>query len=94
MSKSWLSRVTARYLAYTANQAGASRLTVLDLRSKQELAVPSLPPGLISDLHFDTQSRQLAFAYASPANRVMPTCSICRPTKSNPGLAVKRGPWT
>jgi dipeptidyl aminopeptidase/acylaminoacyl peptidase len=57
----------ARYLAYTANQAGASRLTVLDLRSKQELAIPSLPPGLISNLHFDTQSRQLAFAYASPA---------------------------
>ncbi len=55
----------ARFLAYTANQAGASRLNVLDLRSKQELAVTELPPGLISNLSFDTQSRQLAFGHAS-----------------------------
>lgn len=56
----------ARWLAYTANQAGASRLTVLDLRAHQELAVPVLAPGLISHLRFDPAGRQLAFAYASP----------------------------
>ena len=55
----------ARYLAYAANQAGISRLTVLDLSAKQELATPGLLPGLISNLSFDTQSKQLAFGYAS-----------------------------
>ena len=56
----------ARWLAYGANQGGASRLTVLDLRAHQEMAVPPLPPGLISNLSFDPQSQRLAFAYASP----------------------------
>ena len=76
----------ARWLAYTANQGGASRLNVLDLRSRQELAVPALPPGLISNLSFDAQSQHLAFAYASP---VQPRDAYVLDL-----TAVKLEPWT
>jgi len=56
----------ARYLAYVTNEAGTGKLNVLDLKSRQELAVPNPGKGLISSLRFDTQSRQLAFGFASP----------------------------
>jgi dipeptidyl aminopeptidase/acylaminoacyl peptidase len=54
-----------RYLAYLANQNGASRLNVIDLLAKQELAVPNLGTGILHDLHFDFGSRRLAFDFAS-----------------------------
>jgi dipeptidyl aminopeptidase/acylaminoacyl peptidase len=54
-----------RYLAYLANQNGASRLNVIDLLAKQELTVPSIGMGVVQDLHFDFASRRLAFDFAS-----------------------------
>ena len=55
----------ARYLAYVTDEAGAGKLNVLDLKSRQELALPELTRGLISDLHFDAPSKHLAFSFAS-----------------------------
>jgi dipeptidyl aminopeptidase/acylaminoacyl peptidase len=54
----------ARYLAYVTNEGGAGKLNVLDLKSRQELALPQLGKGLVSSLRFDPQSRQLAFGFA------------------------------
>ncbi|MDI3299027.1 MAG: S9 family peptidase [Bacillota bacterium] len=39
-----------RYLAYTVNEAGVSRLHVLDRRSGEELELPPLPAGVIHSL--------------------------------------------
>jgi len=76
----------ARWLAYTVNQGGASRLNVLDLRAHQEMTPPALAPGLISNLRFDITGRQLAFAYASP---VQPRDAYVFDTGSG-----KIEPWT
>ena len=57
----------ARYLAYVTNEAGAGRLSVTDLKSKQELALTLPGRGLISNLRFDMQSSRLAFGFASPS---------------------------
>ncbi len=37
-----------RWLAFTANEAGLSKLHVLSPVTRQELTLPSLPAGLIS----------------------------------------------
>ncbi|MFO1468523.1 MAG: S9 family peptidase [Steroidobacteraceae bacterium] len=76
----------ARWLAWSANQGGASRLNLLDLRAHQEMAVPALAPGLISNLEFDAKGTQLAFSYSSP---VQPRDAWVLDTTS---LAL--APWT
>jgi dipeptidyl aminopeptidase/acylaminoacyl peptidase len=54
------------YLAYVANEAGTSKLSVLDLQKHQDVITPKLSPGLIESLSFDPQSKHLAFSFASP----------------------------
>jgi dipeptidyl aminopeptidase/acylaminoacyl peptidase len=54
-----------RYLAYTVNEDGRSRLTVLDNLRKLELSPPGLPEGVISTLRFDGGHR-LALSAESP----------------------------
>ncbi len=55
-----------RYLAYVSNEAGMSKLNLLDLRAHQDLTPPRLPqPGIISSLSFDATSTRLAFGFAA-----------------------------
>ncbi|MBX3693853.1 MAG: S9 family peptidase [Steroidobacteraceae bacterium] len=49
-----------RWLAYVANVAGVSRLTVLDQLARNELAPQGLPAGRIGDLAFDRAGTRLA----------------------------------
>ena len=54
------------YLAYVSNQAGAGKLNLLDLRTHQDLTPPRLQAaGIIGSLHFDADSKRLAFAFAA-----------------------------
>ena len=55
------------YLAYVSNEGGASKLSLLDLRSRQDLTPPRLPSaGVIDHLRFDAEGKRLAFAFAAP----------------------------
>ncbi len=53
------------YLAYVSNEAGASKLNLLDLRTHQDLTPPRLQPGIISSLSFDAEGKRLAFGFAA-----------------------------
>jgi dipeptidyl aminopeptidase/acylaminoacyl peptidase len=54
------------YLAYVSNEAGLSKLNVLDLRTHQDLTPPKLrSPGIIHSLSFDAEGRRLAFSFAA-----------------------------
>jgi dipeptidyl aminopeptidase/acylaminoacyl peptidase len=54
------------YLAYVSNEAGVSKLNMLDLRSHQDLTPPRLhSPGIINSLSFDADSKRLAFGFAA-----------------------------
>jgi len=54
------------YLAYLGNEAGISKLNVLDLRAHQDLALPKLPAaGVIDSLSFDATGNRLAFSFAA-----------------------------
>lgn len=50
-----------RYLAFTANIDGVSRLNLLDLVRGTDLVAPALPVGTINNLRFDPSGRRLAF---------------------------------
>ncbi|HEY6169756.1 MAG TPA: S9 family peptidase [Verrucomicrobiae bacterium] len=52
-------------IAFVSNEAGASRLHLLDLRSGRELPVPWLPLGVISGLAWHENGRELAFNLSS-----------------------------
>jgi dipeptidyl aminopeptidase/acylaminoacyl peptidase len=55
------------YLAFVSNEAGASKLNLLDLRTHQDLAPPRLQQsGIISSLSFDGEGKRLAFGFAAP----------------------------
>jgi len=55
------------YLAFVSNEAGASKLNLLDLRTHQDLAPPRLQQsGIISSLNFDAEGKRLAFGFAAP----------------------------
>ncbi len=54
------------YLAYVSNEAGLSKLNLLDLRTHQDLTPPRLPQsGVISSLSFDADGKRLAFGFAA-----------------------------
>jgi dipeptidyl aminopeptidase/acylaminoacyl peptidase len=54
------------YLAYVANEGGAGKLNLADLRSHQDLNPPKLPlAGVIDSLSFDADSKLLAFGLAA-----------------------------
>ncbi|MBK0394742.1 S9 family peptidase [Ramlibacter algicola] len=50
-------------LAYVTNEAGVSRLHLLDTRTRRELAVPQLPTGLVAGIQFHPDGRDLALTY-------------------------------
>ncbi|MGD9598776.1 MAG: prolyl oligopeptidase family serine peptidase [Steroidobacteraceae bacterium] len=54
-----------RWLAYAANVAGTSRLSVVDQVARSELAPVGLPAGRISDLAFDRDGKRLAMTAES-----------------------------
>ncbi len=54
-----------RYIAYTLDENGTSRLMLLDQRLKLQLPVSSLPTGIISSLRFDASGRRLAITLES-----------------------------
>ncbi|MEN9705233.1 MAG: hypothetical protein RLZZ393_1112 [Pseudomonadota bacterium] len=55
-----------RYLAYTLNDRGYSRLVVHDLAQHTDLLLPALPAGsLVRQLRFDTTGRRLALSIES-----------------------------
>lgn len=53
-------------IAFTTNEDGVSRLHLFDLATSRELAPPILPPGVISDLKWRSDSTDLAFNFKSP----------------------------
>ena len=56
-----------RYLAYVANEDGASRLGVMDLAQRADLIPPKLPFGVIGSLDFDPANKRLAFSLQTPS---------------------------
>jgi predicted esterase len=57
--------VDGRYVAYTVNDAGSSRLMLIDQQRKLDLTVATLPPGVISNLAFDASGKRLALTLES-----------------------------
>jgi dipeptidyl aminopeptidase/acylaminoacyl peptidase len=56
------------YLAYVSDEAGTSKLNIIDLRTHQELTPPRLPaPGIIDHVNFDAEGKRLAFGLESAA---------------------------
>src|SRR5260370_9186645 len=51
-----------KMLAYVKNEDGASVLHVLSLAGKGQLAVPKLPPGVITSLGWHPNSHELGFS--------------------------------
>ncbi len=54
-----------RFLAYAINDAGSSRLLLLDQQRKLDLNPGALPPGIISGLKFDSTGKHLAVTLES-----------------------------
>ncbi len=54
-----------RYIAFTTNENGLSSLHVLDTQSRKELAMPRVPPGVINELRWHQNNRDLAFSLNS-----------------------------
>jgi dipeptidyl aminopeptidase/acylaminoacyl peptidase len=52
-------------LAYVANEDGTSVLRVLDTATKQDIALPKLPVGVIAGIRWHSNGRDLAFALNS-----------------------------
>jgi dipeptidyl aminopeptidase/acylaminoacyl peptidase len=54
------------YLAYVSNEAGLSKLNLVDLRTHQDLTPPRFrTPGIVDSLSFDLEGNRLAFGYAA-----------------------------
>jgi dipeptidyl aminopeptidase/acylaminoacyl peptidase len=54
------------YLAYVSNEAGLSKLNLVDLRTHQDLTPPRFhAPGIIDSLSFDIEGNRLAFGFAA-----------------------------
>jgi len=54
-----------RYIAYSVNEDGISRLTVLDTQRKMDLAPAGLPQGRLTNLRFDAAGRKLGMSAES-----------------------------
>lgn len=57
--------VDGRYIAYTLNENGASRLMLLDLPHKLDVAITQLPPGIIGRFKFDLSGQRLGLSIES-----------------------------
>jgi len=55
-------------LAYTVNEAGYTRLVLIELSSAIEQLVSGLPQGVINKLAWSPQSERLAFDFSSPSH--------------------------
>jgi dipeptidyl aminopeptidase/acylaminoacyl peptidase len=54
------------YLAYISNEAGSSKLNLVDLRAHQDLTPPRFrTPGILDSLSFDVEGNRLAFGFAA-----------------------------
>ncbi|HWX79796.1 MAG TPA: alpha/beta fold hydrolase [Steroidobacteraceae bacterium] len=54
------------YLAYVSNEAGFSKLNLVDLRTHQDLTPPRFrTPGIVDSLSFDLEGTRLAFGFAA-----------------------------
>lgn len=54
-----------RTIAYVVNEAGRSSLRLMDARTLRALPGPQLPPGIVSGVTFDTESRRIGFTLNS-----------------------------
>ena len=54
-----------RWLAFVSNEDGVSILHVLDTKTNKEASVPKLPVGVISDLHWRKNSREIGFSIST-----------------------------
>ena len=54
-----------RTIAYVVNEAGRSRLYLMDAQTLRPRPAPQLPPGIVSDAKFDAQSRRVGFSLNS-----------------------------
>lgn len=63
--ESFAASADGRYLAFVANVAGVSRLSVIDQVARMELAPQGLPQGRIAGLAFDAAGRRLALSAES-----------------------------
>ena len=57
--------IDGRYVAYTVNDNGSSRLMLIDQQRKLDLTVAALPSGVISTLKFDPSGQRLALTIAT-----------------------------
>jgi dipeptidyl aminopeptidase/acylaminoacyl peptidase len=57
--------VDGRYVGYAINDAGSSRLTLIDQQRKLDLTVASVPAGIISAMKFDAAGKRLALSIES-----------------------------
>jgi len=57
-----------RWLAYSVNEAGVSRLSVISLPDGKFVALPEVPAGVVSGLEFRHDGNQLGFTLTSPAS--------------------------
>jgi acetyl esterase/lipase len=57
-----------RYVAYVLNEDGRSRLNVLDLVAKRDLAPEGLPEGHLGNVRFDREGKRLALSAESPVS--------------------------
>ena len=84
--------IDGRYVAYTVNDNGSSRLMLIDQQRKLDLTVPALPAGIISSLAFDPSGLRLALTIEtvrSPADVYvleLETQALTRWTQSEVGL--------
>ncbi len=54
-----------RTIAYVVNEAGRSQLRLMDARTLRALPGPQLPPGVVTGVTFDPQSRRIGFTLNS-----------------------------
>ncbi len=53
-------------LAYVVNEAGYTKTHVLDLAAAEELKLPELPSGRMSNIRFSHDNARMAFSYQTP----------------------------
>lgn len=88
-----------RYLAYTLNEAGLSRLVLHDIAQQADILLPPLPDGaVISSLGFDRAGKRLAVSIQSAQSPsdvhvlelAQPTPTLARWTQSETGPLDRR----
>ncbi|MCY4130438.1 MAG: prolyl oligopeptidase family serine peptidase [Gammaproteobacteria bacterium] len=56
-------------LAYVVNEGGYSQTRLVDLNTKQELALPEFPLGLLSNIRFNYDDTRIAFSYQTATSQ-------------------------